>query len=273
MIVPMEGATEVDPSAAAGPAAERNTRPPTRKGRAMRERLLRAARECFERDGYHRTGVPDITSAAGSSHGTFYRYFVSVDDVLLAALTPVMDELFAASERPRGADAHEIEQIEGWALRFQTVYSANRLLLRTLVEAAASDRTGAFAKSWLAVRTRFIVELEAWITETWLRTGHTLRDIAAADLAEALGSMNEQMVYIRLCLPTEPPDDAELRRLRNMIAVMYRRATVGCLCDDGRTAGCAAAEPGGTGHPDRGTGAGELPSAGGGTGQGEDLSA
>src|SRR5688500_10413505 len=46
--------------------------PTTERGRRMRARLLAAAREVFERDGFLDARVTDISAAAGVAHGSFY---------------------------------------------------------------------------------------------------------------------------------------------------------------------------------------------------------
>jgi AcrR family transcriptional regulator len=51
------------------------------KREQVRQRLLEAARQVFEEMGYHPTRVSDITSRAQVSHGLFYNYFDSKQDV------------------------------------------------------------------------------------------------------------------------------------------------------------------------------------------------
>jgi TetR/AcrR family transcriptional regulator, transcriptional repressor of aconitase len=51
---------------------------------AQRERILNAARHCFLRDGFHATSIHTVLAVAGVSAGTFYRYFASKDDIILA---------------------------------------------------------------------------------------------------------------------------------------------------------------------------------------------
>jgi AcrR family transcriptional regulator len=201
--------------------------PPTRKGRAMRDRLLTAARTCFERNGRAGTGVPDITAEAGTSHGTFYRYFDSVDDVLLAALEPVIEELYRAAEWPRDADASSLAAIEAWFGRFLTVYVPHRLLLRTLREAAAIDRTGAFTTAYLALRERFLHQMAEWIQATWDTAGKASDQLTAYELADALGCLNEQLMYVRIGASMTEPTSPELDRLRHTVAVAVHRAVLG----------------------------------------------
>lgn len=50
------------------------------RGRATRQRLLDAGAEVLPARGYHSARVEDIVSAAGVSHGSFYRYFGDKDD-------------------------------------------------------------------------------------------------------------------------------------------------------------------------------------------------
>jgi len=45
---------------------------------------LDAARSCFSRNGFHNTTTADIAKAAGVAQGTFYLYFPTKDDVIVA---------------------------------------------------------------------------------------------------------------------------------------------------------------------------------------------
>jgi AcrR family transcriptional regulator len=63
----------------------------TPKSEETRRALLAAAARMFNEHGYHETSVPDIVQAAGVGHGTFYEYFGSRRDILLALTKPVMD--------------------------------------------------------------------------------------------------------------------------------------------------------------------------------------
>ena len=56
-----------------------------------RDRLVAAARKVFERDGYVRARITDISSAAGLAHGSFFSHFRGKDDVLAAVLGQIED--------------------------------------------------------------------------------------------------------------------------------------------------------------------------------------
>ncbi len=55
--------------------------PRTAKGERTRGRLLRAAKHVFERQGFLGARVSDIADRARISHGTFYHYFSSKEEI------------------------------------------------------------------------------------------------------------------------------------------------------------------------------------------------
>ena len=52
--------------------------------RARRRQIVDAAVECFARQGFHRTSMPDIITASGLSAGAIYRYFPGKDAIVEA---------------------------------------------------------------------------------------------------------------------------------------------------------------------------------------------
>lgn len=65
-------------------------------GGTRREQLLQAAAECFDDLGYSATTVELIAARAQTSRPTFYAYFRSKDEILLALVDRVGSELEAA---------------------------------------------------------------------------------------------------------------------------------------------------------------------------------
>ncbi|BDH57124.1 TetR/AcrR family transcriptional regulator [Tsukamurella sp. PLM1] len=65
-------------------------------GGARREELVQAAAECFDDLGYSATTVELIAARAQTSRPTFYAYFRSKDEILLALVDRVGAELEAA---------------------------------------------------------------------------------------------------------------------------------------------------------------------------------
>jgi AcrR family transcriptional regulator len=73
------------------PRTGRNPGGRTAKSEETRRALLDAAARLFAEQGYHEVSVPEIVQAAGVGHGTFYEYFGSRRDILLALTQPVTD--------------------------------------------------------------------------------------------------------------------------------------------------------------------------------------
>src|SRR5262245_63128344 len=78
-------------------ATERTTAARTPRGEETRRALLEAAARLFAERGYHATSVPDIVRAAGVGHGTFYEYFGSRHEILLA----ITEHAASGRRRPR----------------------------------------------------------------------------------------------------------------------------------------------------------------------------
>jgi AcrR family transcriptional regulator len=68
-------------SIAASVEGERPAGPRSRKGLQTRSRLLEAAKEVFEENGFLEARISDIAERANLSHGSFYHYFESKDEI------------------------------------------------------------------------------------------------------------------------------------------------------------------------------------------------
>lgn len=65
----------------------------SRRNRDRREEILAAARRLFMERGYAQTSVSDIVRAVGIAQGTFYLYFTSKRDLVLALVQALHDHL------------------------------------------------------------------------------------------------------------------------------------------------------------------------------------
>lgn len=68
-------------STAASTEIEKPVGPRSRKGVRTRSRLLEAAKEIFEENGFLEARISDIAERAGLSHGSFYHYFESKEEI------------------------------------------------------------------------------------------------------------------------------------------------------------------------------------------------
>jgi AcrR family transcriptional regulator len=74
---------------------EKPSGPRSRKGAETRARLVSAAKEIFERDGFLDARISDIAERAGLSHGSFYHYFESKEEVFREVAAEVDERLSA----------------------------------------------------------------------------------------------------------------------------------------------------------------------------------
>ncbi|WNV74155.1 TetR/AcrR family transcriptional regulator [Geodermatophilus sp. DSM 44513] len=120
--------------------------PTTERGRRMRARLLAAAREVFERDGFLDARVTDISAAAGAAHGSFYTYFGSKTAVFRALVAETMDDLYASlgtGGEPGPPDGHPaavaLHRIDAANRRFVAVYRENTALMALFEQVTTFD--------------------------------------------------------------------------------------------------------------------------------------
>jgi len=62
----------------------------TARGAATQAQLVRSAKKIFERDGFLDARITDITATAGTATGSFYKYFASKEDLLVAVSETVV---------------------------------------------------------------------------------------------------------------------------------------------------------------------------------------
>ena len=75
--------------------ADKPNGPRSRKGAQTRARLLAAAKEVFEESGFLNARVSDIAEKAALSHGSFYHYFDSKEEIFREVAESVEERLSA----------------------------------------------------------------------------------------------------------------------------------------------------------------------------------
>lgn len=79
-----------------------------------RERIVAAAARLFREAGVQGASVADVMSAAGMTHGGFYRHFPDKDRLLVAAISSALEDL----TRPLLAAADPIEAVRMFRARY-----------------------------------------------------------------------------------------------------------------------------------------------------------
>ena len=120
------------------PAQQRDLRA---QGRRTVVRLLDAGLRSFETIGYAATRVDDIVRMADTSHGTFYLYFASKEDLLAALAKDCAAEMEALADGlgPVGPGADGREQLRAWVQRFVDVYRRYGPVVRAWSESQIAD--------------------------------------------------------------------------------------------------------------------------------------
>jgi AcrR family transcriptional regulator len=73
--------------------SEKPNGPRSRKGVQTRARLLEAAERVFEESGFLEARISDIAETAGLSHGSFYHYFESKEEIFREVAAAVEERL------------------------------------------------------------------------------------------------------------------------------------------------------------------------------------
>lgn len=93
------------------PSEDHRTRTAERRRDAMRARLVESAMLTFAEKGVDAAVIDDVITAAGVSRGTFYKYFTSTHEVMLAVSTQIGNELLAIVETQVSAIRQPDERI------------------------------------------------------------------------------------------------------------------------------------------------------------------
>ncbi len=190
------------------------TLPTTERGRRMRARLLTAAREVFERDGFLDARVTDISAAAGAAHGSFYTYFGSKAEIFRALVAATMDELYASlgggADEPGGGQrsgspaADAVQRIDRANRRFVTMYRQNTALMALFEQVTTFDPEVRALRH--AARERMVGRVRHSI-EQLQADGLVAADLDAEYSAHALVAMVNGLVHYWLVLGADLDED------------------------------------------------------------------
>ena len=116
------------------PAEGRALRP---RGQRTVRRLLDAGAEVFATRGYHAARVDHIVRQARTSHGTFYLYFASKDDLFRALAFDVVEEMRALTDELGVIEptARGLRDLRQWVGRFVALGERHAPIIRAWTEA------------------------------------------------------------------------------------------------------------------------------------------
>jgi AcrR family transcriptional regulator len=156
------------------------------RGKRTLARVLDAGARVFADRGYHAARVDDIVKAAEVSHGTFYLYFSSKEDLFRAIAENLAAEMVALSRQLPSLEQDHGEEFRAWLDRFHDLYERHGKFLRTWTEAEIGDSDlGRVARDLVAEFSRQLAT----------RVRSAAPELDAGPAAFALVSMIERTSY------------------------------------------------------------------------------
>jgi AcrR family transcriptional regulator len=166
----------------------------TRKGRETDEAFRDAARVVFARDGYLNAKISDIAAAAGRSVASFYNYYDTKADLLIALAEEFHAEATAMAVLPYRAGMSHEEALREAVAGFWRTYSARRGELIGIFQAAMVE--GRFRDRWLEIRGEAIGRIAAQVRRA--QSQGYCPGVDPVLTASALSAMLEHFCYIWL---------------------------------------------------------------------------
>jgi len=109
--------------------------PRTERGRRTHRALLDAAAQEFGANGFHATGITEITRRAGVALGSFYTYFASKEEVFRAVVAD-MTEMLRAHITPHVLAAPDAVSAEHVALQHFLLFVREQQMLYRIIDEA-----------------------------------------------------------------------------------------------------------------------------------------
>ncbi len=106
---------------------------------ARKRAMINSALELFEKKGYHRTTIADITSRSGTSHGTFYLYFKDKNALIREIVDTVMEGTWKAVEEVKRRSDGNMEDVLAMVESFFRLDKRYQRMSHIFVQGAARD--------------------------------------------------------------------------------------------------------------------------------------
>lgn len=164
-----------------------------------RQAILKAAQGQFATRGYRETSVADIMEAADLGTGTFYNYFQSKEEVLLALLGDSMEEVEGAVRQSREQGDTAVETLAAGVKATAAFLDENRYVLPLFLSAterAAEPHHGEASHPTPGFKAIF----EEIICQGQ-ETGEIRADVPPELIAEMLHSIYQAAAFSKLDIP------------------------------------------------------------------------
>lgn len=187
-----------------------------------KQQIINAAHYLFIKKGYNASSIQDILDEAGISKGTFYNYFTSKSECLIALMESIAEDIRAArisiafGESPSDPDLFA-KQL---AIRIRMNHEKNLFSLYESIFYSQDEELKAFGKS------QYILELQ-WLSSRIIDLfGEKARPYALENAAIANGALQQLMHVWRFGteqqLPLNELTDYIVHRMKQAIEVQLK---------------------------------------------------
>jgi AcrR family transcriptional regulator len=165
-----------------------------RKGRATDEAFREAARVVFAREGYLNAKISDIAAEAGRSVASFYNYYDTKADLLIALAEEFHAEATQMAILPYSSGLSREDALREAVAGFWRTYAKRRGELIGIFQAAMLE--GEFRDRWLTMRAEAITRIAEQIRRA--QADGYCPGVDPVLTASALSAMLEHFCYIWL---------------------------------------------------------------------------
>jgi AcrR family transcriptional regulator len=188
----------------------RRPEPTRQKGKRTRQKLLSVAERVFERRGFLDTRVADIAKEARVSHGTFYTYFDSKNDIFREVAERVVGEMYVALDTATSEEGAS-DLIRAANKVFIDAYREHAAMLALIEQVATFDES--FRTMRLGLRRRLVRRVERALTPMLSRNEANIGQMDPRILAYALAGMVDNFAYAWFILEEPLEGTAALQTL------------------------------------------------------------
>jgi AcrR family transcriptional regulator len=170
----------------------------SRKGARTRSRLLDAAKKVFEDNGFLETRISDIAERAGLSHGAFYHYFDSKEQIFREVTERIEEQLGAPMAEvilARGSASSPPERVREALQQHLQTYRREARIMRVIEQVSRFDEQ---VDARLQARRLEQRDLVTKSIRQLQRRGMADPRLKPSVAAAALGSMTSQFAEIWL---------------------------------------------------------------------------